>query len=90
MNKLTTACNKIEDIEIQLATSDERITPLEYQMMDMGARPCRHNLIFNNLNEPEGEDDAACENLLIDFIAKELKMGENAKEIVFQRVHRLG
>ena len=88
--KLNFACEKIETLEVKVAVADDRVTRTEYKLLDLEARSRRNNLVFNKIPDPIEETWDECENKLVDFLSREMKMGEGAKNIVFHRVHRLG
>ena len=88
--KLNFACEKIETYEVKFAATDDRVTRAEYKLLDLEARSRRNNLVFNKIADPIEETWDECEARLVDFISREMKLGEGAKNIVFHRVHRLG
>ena len=88
--KLNFACEKIETLEVKFADTDDRVTRTEYKLLDLEARSRRNNLVFNKIADPIEETWDDCEARLVDFISREMKLGEGAKNIVFHRVHRLG
>ena len=88
--KLNFACEKIETLEVKVAVADDRVTRTEYKLLDLEARSRRNNLVFNKIPDPIEETWDECDNKLLDFLSREMKMGEGAKNIVFHRVHRLG
>lgn len=89
--KLNEAYKTIEQMNIQVTVLDDRACTAEYKLIDLEARSRRCNLIFNNIAESDtNELEDKSEEQLIEFLTKNMAMGGKAKEIVFQRVHRLG
>lgn len=87
---LKTAYSEIDKLQVINASQEERIWKSELKLLDLEARSRRQNLIFHNITESENETWDQCETTLVEFIKDNMKLGDAASDIVFQRVHRLG
>lgn len=74
----------VEEMKAENASLREEINGLNEKHVDLQARSMRDNLIFTGFQELEEENT---EELLKDFIVKDLEIGKN---IEFHRVHRMG
>ena len=88
--KLNSACCEIENLQISHTSMPEEHSSYKMRLMDLEARSRRQNLIFRNIPEPDEEFWEQCEIDLVSFIKDTMKLGDEANDIVFQRVHRLG
>ena len=88
--KLNSACCEIENIQISHTSMQEELSSYKMRLIDLEARSRRQNLIFRNIPEPDEESWEQCEINLVSFIKDTMKLGDEANDIVFQRVHRLG
>ena len=59
------------------------------KLIDLQCREMRDNLIFYNFKEEQGETDQLCMEKLYRLMENELAL-QNAREIQFHRVHRMG
>ena len=59
------------------------------KLLDLQSREMRDNLMFYNFKEEQGETDKKCMDKIYDLMENELNM-ENARNIQFHRVHRVG
>ena len=86
---MQSVCETVETLANRQSDIDDRLTRLEMRTVDIEARSRRNNLIFYNLLERVDESEEQCENLLIDFLENRLGLND-ARNIAFQRTHRLG
>ena len=88
--KLNSACCEIENLQISHTSMQEELSSYKMRLIDLEARSRRQNLIFRNIPEPDEESWEQCEINLVSFIKDTMKLGDEANDIAFQRVHRLG
>ena len=81
---------EVEHLQVANADLTDRVSRNEYKLLDLEARSRRNNLVFHQIAEVGNETWEKTEEILITFIKDKMKMGEDAGNIVFQRVHRLG
>lgn len=94
---ITTLGERTDGVEYQCNEMDDRIAHLEsenqalkWEIIDVKARSMRDNLIFSNIPERVDETPNVTENILREFLEKELKMDTaDVSNIKFDRVHRM-
>ena len=80
-------CGELDDRLSQLASENQS---LKMEITDLKARSMRDNLVFSNIPERPEETPNITENILRDFLEKELKMERaEVNNISFERVHRM-
>ena len=87
-NKLCLWKNKT--LEVKFAVACDRVTRTGYKLLDLEAWSRRNNLVFYKISDLIEVTRDECENNLVDFLSREMKMGEGAKNIVFHCLHRCG
>ena len=88
--KLNSVCCEIENLQISHTSMQEELSSYKMRLIDLETCSRRQNLIFRNIPEPDEEPWEQCEINLVSFIMDMMKLGDEANDIVFQRVRRLG
>jgi hypothetical protein len=92
-----TVSERTDGLEFQCGELDDRLKQLAYEnqslkmgITDLKARSMRDNLVFSNIPERPNEAPNVTEDILRDFLERELKMARtDVNNISFERVHRM-
>ena len=83
----TQEVSKCERVIQELTNKTKQIDILKERLIQAEAYSRRDNLLFEGVQETQGED---CEQKILDIIVKDLKINGAHQQIRFTRVHRLG
>jgi regulator of replication initiation timing len=94
---INTVSERTDGLEFQCGELDDRLTQLasenqslKMEITDLKARSMRDNLVFSNIPERPDETPNVTEDILRDFLERELKMARTeVNNISFERVHRM-
>lgn len=87
-SSLKTTVNTLQTEVEKLSKENKQ---MKTEMLEIQCRNMRNNVVIMGLKEEETEDYSATENIVKDFMRKDLKMTESqAAEATIERAHRLG
>ena len=86
-NTVSDLKKKCGELEAKTVEHQNERSKLNRKILDLEARSMRDNLIFHGLPEIVGEN---CDNVVKNFCRYQLDMGNEADDLTFDRVHRIG